>query len=216
MWIQAIARLRTHVKMSLVGSTLLALTGCSSLSRAPSLPTTPTTTAKPITPQAQPATAHKTPIKKIPTKTANAVSAMDNPDTTQPQTTLEKVAWCASKQQGKLYCWGGSSPTTGFDCSGLTQYSFRQGAGVHLPRTAAAQYAASTKIAPTAARRGDLVFFRTRGNNVSHVGIYLGGERFIHAPRTGKAITISKLSGYWQKRLVGFGRIPGACRPLYS
>ena len=210
MWNQAVARLSTHIKMSLLGSTLLALTGCSGLSRSPAPPSSLVNTDKPITPRTSPSVVHKTPLK-----TAKATPPKDS-DTTQPQTTLEKVAWCARKQQGKLYCWGGSSPTTGFDCSGLTQYSFRQGAGVHLPRTAAAQYAAATKIAPTAAQRGDLVFFRTRGKNVSHVGIYLGGERFIHAPRTGKAITISQLSGYWQKRLVGFGRIPGACRPLYS
>ena len=66
------------------------------------------------------------------------------------------------------------------------------------------------------ARKGDLVFFRTRGKRVSHVGIYLGDNKFIHAPRTGKSITTSKLQGYWKQRLVGFGRVQGACRPVYS
>lgn len=129
---------------------------------------------------------------------------------------LERVAWCAIGQHGKLYCWGGNTPATGFDCSGLTQYSFRQGAGVNLPRTAAAQYAAATKIPYNQARKGDLVFFRTRGDRISHVGIYLGDNRFVHAPRTGKSITTSTLEGYWQRKLAGFGRIPGACRPRYS
>lgn len=131
-------------------------------------------------------------------------------------TLVDKVVWNAQKQQGKMYRWGGTSPVTGFDCSGLTQYAFRNGAQVAIPRTAAEQYAAAVKIPQTEASKGDLVFFITRGKRVSHVGIYLGGNRFVHAPRTGKAITTSELKGYWANRLVGFGRIPGACKPSYS
>ena len=131
-------------------------------------------------------------------------------------TLLEKVVWNAQKQQGKMYRWGGTSPVTGFDCSGLTQYAFRQGAGVTIPRTAAEQYAAAVKVSPMQARKGDLVFFRTHGSRVSHVGVYLGNGKFLHAPRTGKAITTSALDGYWERTLVGFGRIPGACRPAFS
>lgn len=214
MWNKAVM----HVKLSLLGSAMLALTGCSTLSRSPAPSIQPETQPpKPNHPQARKPLAHKAILKKTATPAhSNAADRLGDNAVTPPQTTLEKVAWCARKQQGKLYCWGGSSPTTGFDCSGLTQYSFRQGAGVHLPRTAAAQYASAVKIPQAQAQRGDLVFFRTRGQQVSHVGIYLGDERFIHAPRTGKAITIAKLSGYWQQRLAGFGRIPGACRPLYS
>ncbi|MEN9502294.1 MAG: hypothetical protein RI964_1579 [Pseudomonadota bacterium] len=131
-------------------------------------------------------------------------------------TLLEKVVWNAQKQQGKMYRWGGTSPVTGFDCSGLTQYAFQKGAGVSIPRTAAAQYASAVKIPAAQARKGDLVFFNTHGHKVSHVGVYLGQNKFLHAPRTGKAITTSKLDGYWQQNLVGFGRIPGACRPAFS
>ncbi|SDZ97296.1 Cell wall-associated hydrolase, NlpC family [Thiothrix caldifontis] len=129
---------------------------------------------------------------------------------------LDRVVWNAEKQKGKMYRYGGESPKTGFDCSGLTQFAFEQGAGVSLPRTAADQYAASVKIPKHEASKGDLVFFKTSGKRISHVGIYLGDEKFVHAPRTGKAITTDKLQGYWANKLVGFGRIPGACKPAYS
>ena len=131
-------------------------------------------------------------------------------------TLLDRVVWNAEKQKGKMYRYGGESPATGFDCSGLTQFAFGEGAGVSLPRTAAAQYAASTKISKQEASKGDLVFFNTSGKRISHVGIYLGNDKFVHAPRTGKAITTDKLAGYWSKKLIGFGRVPGACKPAYS
>lgn len=129
---------------------------------------------------------------------------------------LDRVVWNAQKQQGKMYRWGGTSPVTGFDCSGLTQYSFKKGAQVSIPRTAAAQYKASVKVSRAQAQKGDLIFFNTSGKRVSHVGIYLGNNKFVHAPRTGKAITTSQLKGYWARKLIGFGRIPGACKPTYS
>jgi cell wall-associated NlpC family hydrolase len=128
-------------------------------------------------------------------------------------TSLDRVVWNAQKQQGKMYRYGGENPSTGFDCSGLTQFAFGRGAGVALPRTAADQYRAATKIPRAQAQKGDLVFFNTRGRRVSHVGIYLGDGRFVHAPRTGRAITTEALDGYWAKRLIGFGRIPGVCVP---
>ena len=137
-------------------------------------------------------------------------------DTSSQVTLLDRVVWNAQKQQGKMYRYGGESPVTGFDCSGLTQFAFGQGAGVTLPRTAAEQYKAAQKVSRTQAAKGDLVFFNTSGRRVSHVGIYLGENKFVHAPRTGRAITTDKLDGYWAQRLVGFGRIPGACRPAYS
>lgn len=93
----------------------------------------------------------------------------------------------------------------------------KTGAGVVLPRTAADQYAVSTKVPAAQAMRGDLVFFNTsRRKRISHVGIYLGNNIFLHAPRAGKRIERAVISGYWQNRLIGFGRIPGACKiPAY-
>ncbi|EIJ34578.1 C40 family peptidase [Thiothrix nivea] len=131
-------------------------------------------------------------------------------------TLLDRAAWVAQKQQGKMYRFGGESPKTGFDCSGLTQFAFGQGAGVSLPRTAAEQYSASVRVSKDQAAKGDLVFFNTSGKRISHVGIYLGDNKFVHAPRTGKAITTDTLTGYWARKLIGFGRIPGACKPAYS
>lgn len=196
------------VKYSLLGYAMFVLAGCSINPRGGSLFSPAQQTAKP-----EPNRHAQAQAKAAVHKTRLSRSAA-----VKPASSLERVTWCARKQTGRLYCWGGSSPKTGFDCSGLTQYAFRQGAGVSIPRTAAEQYKAAAKLVQAEARKGDLVFFRTRGSRVSHVGIYLGENRFIHAPRTGKAITTSKLEGYWKKRLVGFGRIqtPGTCRPVYS
>lgn len=194
------------LKYSVLGSSMMVMAGCSITPRQ-LVPFQQTSAPEKETKLAETKAAlapHKTTLQKPPaTATADA-----------PRTTLDKVAWCALRQRGKGYCWGGNSPMKGFDCSGLTQYSFQQGASVDIPRTAAAQYKVAVKVPKEQAGRGDLVFFRTRGSRVSHVGIYLGEDRFVHAPRTGKAITTTKLEGYWKRRLVGFGRIPGACQPL--
>lgn len=129
---------------------------------------------------------------------------------------MHNVVQKANKQIGRKYVWGGATPRTGFDCSGLVQHSYRVGAGRRLPRTAAEQYKMTEKVTASHARKGDLVFFNTRGKRVSHVGIYMGGNRFVHAPRRGKRIRQDSIAGYWKKRLIGFGRIPGACRVPYS
>ncbi|MEZ5451793.1 MAG: C40 family peptidase [Thiothrix sp.] len=207
------------LKYSVMGSAMLAMAGCS-ITPKQLLPFQQTTepeknrNARLETEKAA-SQAHKTKLEKPPITTAAVTKEPAEAEAATPApSTLDKVAFCALKQRGKGYCWGGNSPRKGFDCSGLTQYSFKQGASMEIPRTAAAQYAAATKIPQEKANRGDLVFFRTRGNKVSHVGIYLGEDRFVHAPRTGKAITTTKLEGYWKRRLVGFGRIPGACQPI--
>ncbi|MEB4589754.1 C40 family peptidase [Candidatus Thiothrix sp. Deng01] len=208
------------LKYSIMGSAMLAMAGCSSMPRQ-ILPFQQTATPDKSRDIQQETTKpiHKTQAAIPPAAPSTAQAASPTPTVpteAEPPaiTSLDKVAYCALRQRGKGYCWGGNSPMKGFDCSGLTQYSFRQGASIDIPRTAAAQYQAAIKVPKEKAGRGDLVFFRTRGNQVSHVGIYLGEDRFVHAPRTGKPITTTKLEGYWKRRLVGFGRIPGACQPL--
>ena len=105
------------------------------------------------------------------------------------------------------YKRGGRSPKTGFDCSGFVRYVFRQGIGAELPNTSSAQFHTGHAVAPDDLRSGDLVFFRTRGKRVSHVGIYLGEGRFIHAPSSGKTVSISSLSEhYWSRRFAGARR----------
>lgn len=114
---------------------------------------------------------------------------------------------------GIPYRWGGTSVHRGFDCSGLIVYLFGSEANIHLPRTTQ-QMLHSTK-APTVARSslraGDVVFFNHNGGGrVSHMGLYIGGGRFIHAPRTGKTIRISKLdSAYWSRHYIGAKRFLG-------
>lgn len=107
------------------------------------------------------------------------------------------------------YRRGGRSPHSGFDCSGFVHYVFAQVLGVELPENSAAQYADadSTKIARDDLQAGDLVFFRTRGKRISHVGIYLGEGRFIHSPTTGERVRVDRLSErYWAHRFAGARR----------
>src|SRR4051812_18269023 len=113
----------------------------------------------------------------------------------------ERAAGNALKMVGKPYRYGGTSPSTGFDCSGLVQFSFRQ-AGLALPRSTGDQLRATTRVRTSGIRRGDLLFFDEEGRKKSHVGIYLGDGRFVHAPSTGKHVRTDSIeSPYWKKHL---------------
>jgi cell wall-associated NlpC family hydrolase len=98
----------------------------------------------------------------------------------------------AMQYLGVPYLWGGASPSSGFDCSGFTMYVFAQ-LGVSLPHHAASQYNMGTPVSKNELQPGDLVFFRGLG----HMGMYIGGGQFIHAPRTGDVVKISSLSDPW-------------------
>jgi hypothetical protein len=116
----------------------------------------------------------------------------------------------ARKYLGTQYIWGGSTPG-GFDCSGLVQYVFGKN-GISLPRTTYNQIAVGASVSPDKLRPGDLVFFDTdkSKSGPDHVGIYLGGGKFIHAPRPGSGVKISSLSdSYYMNRWMGGRRIPG-------
>lgn len=114
------------------------------------------------------------------------------------------VISAAQSLVGIPYNYGGTT-TAGFDCSGFTVYAFRQGGGRSLPRTAAGQYAATSRISRSQAQPGDLVFFR-QGGGIDHVGIYLGGGRFIGS-QSSTGVAVSTIdSGYWARSFVGFGR----------
>lgn len=110
---------------------------------------------------------------------------------------------------GVRYARGGDSEATGFDCSGFTQHVFRSALGFALPRSADAQ-AASPGLAPVARadlQPGDLVFFNTLRREFSHVGIYIGGDRFIHAPSRGKDVRTEDMrQAYWTQRFTGARR----------
>ena len=124
----------------------------------------------------------------------NAAPAPDQSDTapapSNDRPVLERVAATARQMVGAPYKYGGRTPR-GFDCSGLVFYVYGE-AGVTVPRTAREQLRASRSLALKEAVPGDLLFFKEK-NKVSHVGIYLGGQRFVHAPSTGKAM---RLFGY--------------------
>lgn len=112
----------------------------------------------------------------------------------------------AEQMIGKPYHYGGASPDRGFDCSGLVFYAFRH-AGINVPRTSHTQYLDAFPVDPHALRQGDLLFFSIRGK-VSHVGIYIGGNTFIHAPSSGKAVSYASLQNpYWREHLVRAGRL---------
>ena len=102
---------------------------------------------------------------------------------------------------GVAYRYGGTSASTGFDCSGFMQYIFRKAFAVNLPRTSAEQANVGVAVNRSQLQPGDMVFFRTVGSRISHVGMYIGNDRFIHAPRTGKNIEITSLSHkYWSSK----------------
>jgi len=107
---------------------------------------------------------------------------------------------------GTPYHYGGASPERGFDCSGLVYYSYRH-AGIKVPRTTGNLFASSFPVDPRALRQGDLLFFSIKGK-ISHVGIYVGNNTFVHAPSTGKKVSYASLNNpYWQEHLVRAGRL---------
>ncbi|UCL85817.1 C40 family peptidase [Pseudomonas sp. HS-18] len=111
---------------------------------------------------------------------------------------------------GTPYRWGGNTPDSGFDCSGLIGYVYRDATGLMLPRSTREMI---SMRAPTVGREslqsGDLVFFATSGGRgVSHAGIYVGEGRFVHAPRTGGTVRLDSLdSAYWQKAFLEAKRV---------
>ncbi|GIK34831.1 MAG: hypothetical protein AMXMBFR45_09020 [Gammaproteobacteria bacterium] len=130
------------------------------------------------------------------------------PDSTasEPDPLRSRIVFTALQMVGTPYRYGGATPQ-GFDCSGLVQYAYRN-AGLAVPRTSRAQLAATTPVPLAEAAPGDLLFFQ--GKDSSHVGIYLGEGRFVHAPFTGRNVEIGNLDdGYYRENFVRAGRVPG-------
>lgn len=113
-----------------------------------------------------------------------------------------KIVNRAHELIGTPYRWGGTSVSKGFDCSGLLVYLFRSEAGIHIPRTTSSMLSSPSKtVARERLKSGDVIFFKHNGRQrMKHAGVYIGGNRFIHAPRTGKHVRIDSLSNtYWNK-----------------
>jgi cell wall-associated NlpC family hydrolase len=109
---------------------------------------------------------------------------------------------------GVRYARGGSSPDTGFDCSGFVVHVFREGMGLILPRTSREISKEGAVVKKSDLQPGDLVFFNTMRRTFSHVGIYLGEGQFIHSPRSGGKVRIENMrDAYWAKRYEGARRI---------
>lgn len=115
----------------------------------------------------------------------------------------------AVKAIGTPYRWGGTSPTKGFDCSGLVKYAFNDVSEVDLPRTSNAMAEGhGQKVDRKDLKPGDLLFFNIKSRKVNHVAIYLGDDKFVHAPRRGKSVTIDTLKKpYWQSHYVVAKRV---------
>jgi cell wall-associated NlpC family hydrolase len=118
----------------------------------------------------------------------------------------DRAADVALSMLGKPYRYGGNTPK-GFDCSGLVNYSFGQ-AGIRVSRETRTLRQEATLVRTTALRRGDLVFFDQEGKKYSHVGIYLGAGRFVHAPSSGGRVRMDSLEAdYWRRHFVEARRI---------
>ena len=130
-----------------------------------------------------------------------ACASTRSPELSQKDSIGSEAATYAAKLVGTRYQYGGASPLTGFDCSGLVQFSYRE-AGISLPRTTEEQRRASRVIPRADLQPGDLVFFDHEGLKNSHVGVYIGDGSFVHAPSTGKDVRRDRLdSPYWKKHI---------------
>jgi len=122
----------------------------------------------------------------------------------QGQIAAQVAAQIALQQVGVPYRYGGQSPS-GFDCSGLVHYSYRQ-AGKAVPRTTAQLWSGTTPVASPEMQVGDVLFFSIEGK-MSHVGLYLGDGRFVHAPSSGSTVSVASLSSaFYRDALIRAGR----------
>ena len=131
------------------------------------------------------------------------------PTSTAGSSKVDSLIAKAKNFIGLPYRWGGTSPVSGFDCSGFMQYVYKATANINLPRTSGTMAQVGERISRDALKPGDMVFFaHSGGSRISHVGMYIGEGRFIHAPSTGKSIQITSLStGYWANKFVTARRV---------
>ncbi len=117
------------------------------------------------------------------------------------------MAMVAQQMVGVRYRYGGHSPSSGFDCSGLIYYSYKR-IGLRAPRTTRDLYRYARPVPPSELRTGDILFFKIDGKKVSHAAVYLGNGRMVHAPSSGKHVSYAHLSSpYWSEHLIGAGRL---------
>jgi len=162
-------------------------------------------------PAQEPAEAPDRPAPTRPPATGNPPAAARRPAPAGPAEARARelgiqAAGVAHAQLGKPYRWGGENPGVGFDCSGLAFYSYGS-VGIDLPRVVREQARVGRQVAAEQLQPGDLVFFAIRGNRSDHVGVYLGGDRFVHAPRSGQPVRLDGLDDpWWRSRWTGSRR----------
>lgn len=128
-----------------------------------------------------------------------------------PSAGLEEISIQAMSLVGTPYRYGGNTPDSGFDCSGLVRYVVLRAANVNLPRTTEQMGQRGTSLERSDVASGDLVFFNTTGRANSHVGIYVGQNRFVHAPATGGTVRLEDMGkSYWATRYNGARRVVAA------
>jgi cell wall-associated NlpC family hydrolase len=134
----------------------------------------------------------------------SAARPLSEKNVVRGQSVGERAASVALEQVGVPYRYGGAT-TSGFDCSGLVQYSYRL-AGKNVPRTTGQQWSSTTTVGRDDLQAGDLLFFSIEGK-MSHVGMYVGRQQFVHAPSSGRTVTVAKLtSPFYASALVRAGR----------
>lgn len=137
------------------------------------------------------------------------IEVVDTPPTWSDK--AEEVLMQALSLTGIQYKYGGKSPDTGFDCSGFVRYVFSQATKITLPPTARAISQMGKTVKKEELQPGDLVFFNTLKSAFSHVGIYMGNNKFIHSPSAGGKVRVENMDNtYWKKRFNGAQRIETA------
>ncbi|MCR8745422.1 C40 family peptidase [Romboutsia lituseburensis] len=120
---------------------------------------------------------------------------------------INNIISAANRQLGKPYVWGAEGPNS-FDCSGFTSYVYRNGGNISIPRTSRQQATAGIRIERQNLQAGDLIFFNTSGSGISHVGMYIGDSKFIHASTNERKVRVDKLtSSYYSGKYVTARRI---------
>lgn len=140
----------------------------------------------------------------------SVASQLANTVTTSVVDGTESLINNAMQLIGVRYRWGGNTPQSGLDCSGFVRYVFNDTFGFLLPRKSAQMSQVGLEVRKDELRPGDLVFFNTMRHAFSHVGIYVGDNKFIHAPSRGKSIRVDDMTkAYWEKRYNGARRMEG-------